>query len=179
LTSFFHFTCLWFSKKFQNFCLVVLYGSEILPKNSTKLWFFFKRNWDIWNPKFQQNSIVYNFVFIFLPFLAFYFLFHLSKTCLKIMEFLVVFYWKCKRFYQRFLKNSKSCLKKNIDMWNIFFQNSTVYYLFLYFFIFDILFSICSICTCFLFYGLQILSKKFWNLKFFINSIVYFFFLLF
>ena len=131
--------------------------------------------------KSKISTKFYRLQFRFYIFTIFGILFSVSpiQTCLKIMEFLVVFYWKCKRFYQRFLKNSKSCLKKNIDMWNIFFQNSTVYYLFLYFFIFDILFSICSICTCFLFYGLQILSKKFWNLKFFINSIVYFFFLLF
>jgi len=35
-----------FSKKLENFCVVLLYGYEILSKNL-----------DIWNPKFQQNSI--------------------------------------------------------------------------------------------------------------------------
>jgi len=66
LTSFFsYFTCLWFSKELENFCVVLLYGSEILSKN-----------WDIWNPKVQQNSIVYYFFFNFLAFLAFRFVFH-------------------------------------------------------------------------------------------------------
>jgi len=68
----------------------------------------------------------------------------------------------------------------------------------LFAFLFDILFSISSICTCqqileifmfFLFYGLEILSKNFekswniflknidiWNPKFFINFIVYYLF---
>jgi len=57
-------------------------------KNSAKIWFFFKKNWDIWNPKFQQNSIVYYFVFIFLAFWAFCFLFHLSKLVQKLWNFL-------------------------------------------------------------------------------------------
>jgi len=37
--------------------------------------FFKKKNWDIWNPKFQQNSVVYYFFFTFLAFLAFFFYF--------------------------------------------------------------------------------------------------------
>ena len=81
---FFYFTCLWFSKKNKNFCVVLLYGSEILSKNFAKLWFFCsKKNWDNWNPKFQQNSIVYNFFFIFLAFRHFVFYFtypNLSKN---------------------------------------------------------------------------------------------------
>jgi len=55
--------------------------------------FFFKKNWDIWNPKFQQNSIVYYFFFIFLEFLHFVFYFtypNLSKNyesfCNVLME---------------------------------------------------------------------------------------------
>jgi len=30
-------------KKIQNLCVVVLYGSNILSKNSAKLWFFFSK----------------------------------------------------------------------------------------------------------------------------------------
>jgi len=55
--------------------------------------FFFKKNWDIWNPKFQQNSIIYYF---FLFFSIFGILFSISpiQTCPKIIELFVVFYWK-------------------------------------------------------------------------------------
>jgi len=78
-----------FQKNFKILFVVLLYGSEILSKNSVKLWFFFsKNNWDIWNPKFQQNSIVYYFVFTFLAFLAFCFLFHLSKLVQKLWNIL-------------------------------------------------------------------------------------------
>jgi len=45
--------------------------------------FFLQKIWDIWNPKFQQNSIVYYFIFIFSIFDIFYSCFtypNLSKT---------------------------------------------------------------------------------------------------
>jgi len=74
------------------------------------------------------------------------------------------------------MENSKSSFKKILTCEIFFFQNFAVYYLFLFYFfiIFDILFSIPSICTCqkilvifiFLFYVLEILSKNFeesWN----------------
>jgi len=59
-------------------------------------------------------------------------------------------------------------------MYSIFFQNFAVYSLFFFIIIFDILFSISSICSCqkilkffiLLFYGLDISSKNFgksWN----------------
>jgi len=166
-----------------------LYGSEILSKN-----------WYIWNPKFQQNSIVYYFFLFFLAFLAFCFLFHLSKLVQKLWNFLWWFIVRVIDFSSDFWKILKVLLKKNIDMWNIlFFQNSAVYYLLFIFSIFlTFCFSISSICTCqkileifmfFLFYGLEILWKNFgkswnvfqknidiWNPKFFINSIVYYLF---
>jgi len=86
-------------------------------------------------------------------------------------------------------------------MWNIFFLNYAVYYLFFCFFIiFDIFFSISFICHfsknsgnfyVLLFNGLEILSKIFgkswnvflknidiWNLKLFTNSISYYLFFL-
>jgi len=159
---YFYFTCLWFSKKLENFCVVLLYLSEILSKN-----------WDIWNPKFQQNFIVYYFFFSFFAFVAF--CISRTLTCPKIIEFFVVFYWKHWRFYWRFLENSKSSFKKILICEIFFVPNFVVYYLFFYFFIiFDILFSISSICSCqkileifiFLFYVLEILSKNFgksWN----------------
>jgi len=181
--------------------VLLLYGSEILSKNSAKLWFiFWKKNWDIWNLKFQQNSIVYYFILFFQHFCIFFSI-STIQTCPKIMKFFAVIYWKGKRFYQRFLENSKSFFKKSINMWNIFFSKFCAsLFLFLFFIIFDILFSISSICTCqkileififFLFYRLEILSKNFgkswniilknidiWNSKFFINSIVYYLFFL-
>jgi len=165
-----------------------LYGSEILSKN-----------WDIWNIKFQQNSIVYYFFFIFLAFLAFCFRFHLSKLVQKLWKFFVVFYWKGLRSYQRFLENSNSSFKKNIDMWNIFFwkfYRSLFVFYFLLFLTFIFNFAYLYLSTnsrnfyVFLFYVLEILWKNFgkswntflkniyiWNPKFLINSIVFYFFL--
>jgi len=164
-----------------------LYRSEILSKI-----------WNIRNTKFQQNSTVYNF---FLFFSIFGILFSISpiQTCPKIMEFFVMFYWKGYRFYQRFLENSKSSFKKNIDMWNIFFfkilRFTICSFIFSYFshFIFNFVYLHLSTNSrnfyVFLFYGLEILWKSFgkslniflknihiWNPKFFINSIVYHFF---
>jgi len=112
--------------------------------------FFFKKiNWDIWNPKFQQNSIVYYCVFTFLAFLAFCFLFHLSKLVKKLWNFLLCFIGRVRDFTNAFWKILKVLLKKILICEVIFFQNSAVYYLFFYFFIiFDILFSISSIWTC-------------------------------
>jgi len=138
---------------FQNnfkICVVLLYGSEILSKNFAKLWFFIlKKNWDIWNPKFQQNSIVYYFAFIFLAFLAFCFLFHLSKVFQKLWNFLKCFIARVRDFTNDLWKILKVLLKKILICEIIFFQNSAVYFLFFYFFIiFDILFSVSCICTC-------------------------------
>jgi len=81
-------------------------------------------------------------------------------------------------------------------MWNIFFQNFTVYY-FLIFLTFIFQFRLSVLFKKFwnfyviLFYGLEILSKIFgkswniflqniniWNPKFFINSIIYYLFFL-
>jgi len=115
------------------------YGSEILSKN-----------WDIWNTKFQQNSTVYYLFFIFLAFLAFCFLFHLSKLVQKLWNFFVVFDWNGYRFYQRFLENCKSSFKK-ILICEIFIFSKILRFticFFYFFIIFDILFSISSICTC-------------------------------
>jgi len=68
------------------------------------------------------------------------FLFYFFST------FDILFY---QRFYQRFLENSKSFFKKNIDMWNNFFFKILRFTIcFFNFFIFHILFSISSICIC-------------------------------
>jgi len=137
---------------------------------------FQKKNWDIWNPKFQQYSIVYYCVFTFLAFLAFCFLFHLSKLVQKLWNFLLCFIGRVRDFTNAFWKILKVLLKKILICEVIFFQNSAVYYLFFIFFYFWHFFSISSICTCqkiieifmfFLFYGLKILSKNFGNHRIF------------
>jgi len=127
--------------------------------------------------KFQHNSIVYYFFFIFLAFLTFCFLFLVSKLVQKLWNFLWCFIGRLRDFTNNLWKFLKVLLKKILICEIFFFQNFTVYYLVFYsFFIFDILFSISSICTCeknsrnfyvFLFYGLEILSKNFgksWNI---------------
>jgi len=82
---------------------------------------FSKKNWDISNPKFQQNSIVYYFFFIFLAFFEFCFLFHLSKLGQKLCNFLWCFIGRIRDFTSNFWKILKFLLKKYIDMWNIFY----------------------------------------------------------
>jgi len=199
MTSFFCILPVYgFEKNCKIFVLFYCVDPRFYHKILQNYGFFFKKNWDIWNPKFQQNSIVYYFFFIFSGILAFCFLFHLSKRVQKLWNFLLCFIGRVRDFTNDFWKNLKILFKK-ILICEFFFQNSTVYYLFLYFFIiFEILFSILSICTCqkvleilmfFLFYGLETLSKNFgklwsifqknidiWNPKFFINFIVYYVF---
>ena len=84
-------------------------GSEILLKN-----------WDIWNPKFQQNSIVYYFFFSFLAFLAFCFLFHVPWLVQKLSNFLWYFIGSVRDFTNDFWKILKVLLK-NLLMCEIFF----------------------------------------------------------
>jgi len=48
---FFYSTCLWFSKNCKYFCVVLLYGSEILSKNSAKLYFFLSKKIEIFEIK--------------------------------------------------------------------------------------------------------------------------------
>ena len=57
-------------------------------------------------------------LFLLYFFSFFHILFSISpiQTCPRIIEFFVVFYQKGQRFYQRFLENSKSSFKKNINM---------------------------------------------------------------
>ena len=113
-----------------------MYGFEILSKN-----------WDIWNIKYQQNSIVYYFFFIFLAFLAFCFLFHLSKLVLKLLNFLWCFIWRVRDFNNDMWKILKVLLKQ-ILICEIFFFFKNFRFTICFFFILDILFSISSIWTC-------------------------------
>jgi len=142
-----------------------LYGSEILSKN-----------WDIWNPKFQQNSIVYYFFFNFLAFLAYWLLFHVPKLVQKLWNFLWCFIGRVRDFTNNFWKFLKVLLKK-ILMWNMFFVKilrfTICFFIFYYFwhFIFNFVYMYLSKngrnFYAFLFYGLEILSKNFeksWNI---------------
>jgi len=115
------------------FCCIVWIWDII--KKFCKTMVFFKNNWDIWNPKFQQNSTVYYFFFIFLEVFAFCFLFHLSKLVQKLWNFLQCFIGRVWYFTNDLWKIAKSSFQKNIYMWNnIFFQNSALYKLFFLFF---------------------------------------------
>ena len=88
LTFFFLFYLSMVSKKIVKFlfCFIV-WIRDFIKKFCKTMVFLFNKNWDIWNPKFQQNFIVYYFFFIFSVFLAFCFLFHLSKLVQKLWNF--------------------------------------------------------------------------------------------
>jgi len=143
-----------------------LYGSEILSKN-----------WDIWNPKFQQNSIVYYFFFTFLAFLALCSLFHVPKLIQKLWNFLWCFIGRVRDFTNNFWKFLKVLLKKILICEICFFPKFCdllfVFLFFYYFchFIFNFVYMYLSKNArnfyVFLFYGLEILSKNFrksWNI---------------
>ena len=111
--------------------------------------FYFKKKLRYLKSKISTKF--HRLLFRFYFFSIFGILFSISpiQSFPKIMEFFKVFYCKGQRFYQRFMENSKSSFKKLLICEIIFFQNSTVYILFFYFFIiFDILFSVSCICTC-------------------------------
>jgi len=85
-------------------------------KKFHKSMFFFQKKL-----RYLKSKILTKFhhlLFRFYFFNIFGILFSISpiQTCPKIMKFFVVFYCKGKRFHQRFLENSKSSFKKNIDM---------------------------------------------------------------
>jgi len=73
----------------------LLYGSEILSKNSAKLWFFVKKNFRYLkskiSPKFRHLLFLFYFFSIFD---IFFFSISPIQSCQNIMEFLVLFYWK-------------------------------------------------------------------------------------
>jgi len=118
--------------------------------------FFFKKNWEIWNPKFQQNLIIYYFFFIFLAFLAFCFLFHLSKLVQELWKFLQCFLGRVRDFTNDFwiiLLVPLRKFKKNKDMWNNFFFKILRFTI--YFFIFSLF------LTFYFQFRLCIIVKKF------------------
>ena len=127
-----------------------MYGSEILWKISAKLRICSQKKFEIFEiQNFNEiPSFTISFLFFF-AFLAFCFLFHLSKLIQKLFNFLYCFIRRVRDFTNYFCKILKVLFKK-IDMWNIlFFKILWFAICFFYFFlIFDILFSISSICTC-------------------------------
>jgi len=130
-------------------CFIVRIRDFIKKVCKTTVFFFFKRSWDIWNPKFQQNSIVYYFFFIFLAFLAFCFLFHLSKLVQKLWNFLKYCFGRVGEFANDFWKILKVHFKKIMTCEFFFFKILQFTICFFHFcIILDILFSISSICTC-------------------------------
>jgi len=120
-----------------------LYGSKIFLKKFCKTTFFFFKK-KLRYLKSKISTKFHRLLFLFYFFSIFGILFSISpiQTCPKIMKFFVVFFWKGKRFYQRFLENSKSSFKKNNDIWNFFFQNSAVYYFFFLTFYFQFRLSV-------------------------------------
>ena len=106
-------------KKLLNFCVVLLYGTEILSKN-----------WDIWNTKFQQNTI---FTISFL--LCSIFGIHLSKLVQKLLNFLWCFIGRVRDFTNNLWKILKFILKKMLICEILFFFSKfygLVFVLFLY-----------------------------------------------
>ena len=74
-------------QKILKICVVLLYGSEILSKNSTKLCFFFQKKLRYLKSRILRKFHRLLFLFYFLAFLAFFFQFHLSKFVNKICNF--------------------------------------------------------------------------------------------
>jgi len=115
-----------------------LYASEILSKN-----------WDIWNLKFQQNSIVSYFFFIFLSFLAFCFLFHVPKLVQKLCIFLWCFIGRVRYFTNDFWKILKVLLKRILICEIFFFSKfcSLLFGFLLFCYFWRFIFNFIS-CTC-------------------------------
>ena len=138
-----------FKKIVKFLCCFIAWMQDFIKKLCKTMVFFCKKNWDIWNPKFQQNSIIYYFFFILSAFSAFCFLFHLSKFVHELWNFLWCFTRRIRDFTSDFWNILKVLLKKLLICEIFFFENSAVYYLFFSFcIVFDILFSISSISTC-------------------------------
>jgi len=94
LTSFFLFYLPIVVIKFLKFLCFLLYWSEILSKNSPKLWVFFQENLKYLKSKISPKF--HNLLFLSYFFSIFDIFFSISpiQTCEKIIDFFVVFYWK-------------------------------------------------------------------------------------
>jgi len=94
----------------------------------------------MWNISFFKILWFSICFFIFLLFLTFYFQFQLSVLVNKFYKFLCCFILWIREFIKEFGK-SWNIFLKTIDIWNPkFFINSTVYYLFFFFWHFGNLF---------------------------------------
>jgi len=72
-----------FQKILKVFVLIYCMDPRFYHKILQNYGFLLKRNWDIWKPEFQQNSVVYYLFFIFLLFVTFFFYYthpNLSKN---------------------------------------------------------------------------------------------------
>jgi len=105
--------------------------------------------------KYKISTKFHHLLFFFYFFSIFGILFSISpiQTCPKIKNFLWCFIRRIRDFTSNFWKILKVLLKK-LFMCEIFFFSKFCGLLFVYYFfiIFDILFSISSICTCQKFY---------------------------
>jgi len=117
---FLYYQSMVFKKIVELLCRFILWIKDFIYKLCKTTVFFFKKRWDIWNLKFQQNSIVYYFFFIFLAFLAFCFLFHVPKDVQNLWHFLSCFTGRVRDFTNDFWKIQKVLLKK-ILICEIFF----------------------------------------------------------
>jgi len=77
----------------KKFCVLFLYGFEILSKNSAKLWFFLQKI-EIFEIQNFNKIPFFTISFLFLAFLSSFIRISPIQTCQKLMEFFVVFYWK-------------------------------------------------------------------------------------
>jgi len=79
------------SEKF--WCSFLVWIQDFI-KEFYKTMVFSSKNWDLWHPKFKQNSIVYNFIFIFIIFDIFYSYFTDPNLSKSYGIFCGVFFWK-------------------------------------------------------------------------------------
>ena len=127
-----------------------MYGSEILSKNSAKLlYFFFKKKLGYLKSKISTKFHRLLFLFIFLAFLAFFFLFYLSMVFNKIVKFCVVILYGSKILWKNSTKLSFVCQKKLRYLKSkISTKFHHLLFLFYFFSIFGILFSVSPMQTC-------------------------------
>jgi len=88
LTSFFLFYLPIVAKKNLKFLCFLLYGSEILSKNSAKVWFFFQENLIYLKSKILPKFHYLLFLSYFFSIFDIFFFFHLCKLVKKLLNFL-------------------------------------------------------------------------------------------
>ena len=111
-------------------------------------WILIKKNGDILNTKHFQNSIIYYLLFNCLVFLTSFFLVYLSTVFQKIHKIFVLFYCMDLSFIKKFYK-TMVLFSKKIHIFEIqnFNKIPSLVFLFYFFSIFDIFFSISPIQT--------------------------------